>query len=444
MSRAGPHRAPLSREPQLVTVDGITHGGEGVARVRGKAVFVPGALPGELVRLQVIDDRARWARAALLEVVEPSPGRVVPPCPFVPECGGCDLQHATPTTQRVLKTRVVREQLQRLGGIADPPVLACRAVGPDVGYRAQARLHAAPDGRLGFHRAGSNEVVPVDRCLVLAPGTQQLREQVGDATGATEVRLRRFMPAGGGAAVLTPGPGPLELPAGDFDLLLTQPDGAAVAMRGDGDIEVEVDGLRFEVPALSFFQPGVAAATALLREVVEAAGPIEGALTWDLYAGVGLLSLGLARAGAEVVAIEGDAAAVEAARRNAELNALPLDARHRAVQPLLRQAARGSSSAQAGETPTTPAGETPATPAPPLDPPDVVVLDPPRSGAGEQAITDLCTLAPAAIVYVACDVAALARDTRHLLANGYRLRRAAPLDLFPMTHHVEVVATFTP
>jgi 23S rRNA (uracil1939-C5)-methyltransferase len=452
MSRGRAHPAPLPRGPRLVTVDGITHGGEGVARMQGKAVFVPGALPGEVVRLQVLDDRARWARAELLEVVEPSPGRVTPPCPFVPECGGCDLQHAAPETQRELKTQVVREQLQRLGGVGDPPVLACRAVGPDLGYRAQARLHAAPDGRLGFHRAASNEVVPVDRCLVLTPAAQQLREQVGDATGAAEVRLRRFAPGGRGTAVLTPGSGPLDLPGGDVDLLLTQPDGSAVAMRGDGDIEVEVDGLRFEVPALSFFQPGVAAATALLREVVDAAGPIDGALTWDLYAGVGLLSLGLARAGAEVVAVEGDGAAVAAARRNAELNGLPLDARHQAVGSLLRQAARRSSSAPPGEPSTPPAGEPStappgglSTPPPrPLDPPDVVVLDPPRTGAGAEVIGDLCTLAPAAIVYVACDVAALARDTRHLIASGYRLRRAAPLDLFPMTHHVEVVATFTP
>jgi 23S rRNA (uracil1939-C5)-methyltransferase len=452
VSRGRAHPAPLPRDPQLVKVDGITHGGEGVARVRGKAVFVPGALPGELVRLQVIDDRTRWARAQLLEVVEPSPGRVVPPCPFVPECGGCDLQHAAPDTQRALKTRIVREQLQRLGGVSDPPVLACRAVGSDVGYRAQARLHAAPDGRLGFHRAGSNEVVPVDRCLVLTPGAQQLREQVGDTTGATEVRLRRFTSTGGGAAVLTPGPGPLELPGGDFDLLLAQPDGSGVAMRGDGDIEVEVDGLCFEVPALSFFQPGVAAATALLHEAVEAAGSIDGALTWDLYAGVGLLSLGLARAGAEVVAVEGDAAAAAAARRNAELNGLPLDVRHQPVGPLLRQAARGASGTPQDEpstgpvegASTAPVERASSGPARPLDPPDVVVLDPPRTGAGEAVIGDLCTLAPAAIVYVACDVAALARDTRHLVANGYRLRRAAPLDLFPMTHHVEVVATFTP
>jgi len=444
MSRAGTRRPPLPRQPQLATVDGFTHGGEGVARVEGKAVFVPGALPGEVVRLQVTDDRPRWARAELLEVVEPSPGRVAPPCPFVPECGGCDLQHAAPTTQRTLKSRVVREQLQRLGGVPAPPVLPCRAVGPDVGYRAQARFHAGPDGRLGFHRAGSNEVVAVDRCLVLAPGAQRLREEIGDTTGAREVRLRRFDAGGHGAAVLTPGPGPLELPGGDMDLLLTQPDGSTVAMRGDGELEVEIDGLRYRVPALSFFQPGVAAASALLSEVVMAAGPIDGALTWDLYAGVGLLSLGLARAGAEVVAVEGDAAAVAAARRNADLNGLPLEVRHRAVGALLREASRRSSTAPPDTSSSTPTGDTPTAPSARLDPPDVVVLDPPRSGAGNEAIDDLCALAPAAIVYVACDVAALARDTRRLQTNGYRLRRAAPLDLFPMTHHVEVVATFTP
>ncbi len=447
MSRRDRNRSPLPRGPQLVTVDGFTHGGEGVARLQGKAVFVPGTLPGEVVRVQVEDDRARWARARLLEVVEASPDRVTPPCPYVPDCGGCDLQHATPAAQRRLKTRVVREQLTRLGGIEDPPVLWCRAVGPDLGYRTQARLHAAPDGRLGFHRAGSNEVVPIERCLVLGEGAQRAREEIGDRTGASEVRLRRFTPEGRGAVVLTPGPGPLELPGGDIEVLLAQPDGSTVAMRGDGEVEVEVDGLRFRVPALSFFQPGVPAAEALLGEVVAAAGAIEGALVWDLYAGVGLLSLGLARAGAEVLAVEGDAAAVAAARRNAELNGLPLDARDEAVGSLLRRAVRTStgvggtvdgSGAGAGADADTGAG------ARPLDPPDVVVLDPPRTGAGEQVIADLVALQPAAIVYVACDVAALARDTRHLAVGGYRLRRAAPLDLFPMTHHVEVVATFSP
>ena len=443
MSRRGRDRPPLPRAPVTVTIDGFTHGGEGVARLEGKAVFVPGTLPGEQVRIQVTDDRSRWARAALLEVVAPSPDRVEPPCPYVLECGGCDLQHAHPEAQRTLKTRVVREQLSRLGGVQDPPVLPCRAVGPDTGYRAQARMHADADGHLGFHRAASAEVVAIDRCLVLGPGAQALREEIGDATGAEEVAFRRFEVDGPGSAVLHPGPGPLHLPGGTFDLLLAQPDGAPAAMRGDGDVAVTVDGLRYQVPATSFFQPSVPAATALMGEVVAAAGDLAGALTWDLYAGVGLLSLALARAGAQVVAVEGDAAAAAAAQRNAARNDLDLDVVAEAVGPVVRRAARAAGSAHgAGGATTAPAPETP--PAPALEPPDVVVLDPPRSGAGERVIGDLAALAPAAIVYVACDVAALSRDTRHLAAGGYSLRRAAPLDLFPMTHHVEVVATFTP
>jgi tRNA/tmRNA/rRNA uracil-C5-methylase (TrmA/RlmC/RlmD family) len=428
-----------------VTIDGITHGGDGVARLEGKAVFVPGALPGERVTIRVVEDRKRYARATLLEVVEPAPDRTEPPCPYVPDCGGCDLQHVTPAGQRALKTRIVREQLERLGQVEDPPVAPCRAVGPDLGYRAQARLHADEDGRLGFHRAGSTEVVPIERCLVLTDGAQQLRAEVGDTSGASEVRLRRFATDGHGAVVLTPGSGPLELPGGEADLLLTQPDGRTVAMRGDGEVEVVVDGLRFAVPAMSFFQPGAEAAAALLREVVEAAGPIEGALVWDLYAGVGLLSLGLARAGAEVVAVEGDVLATDAAVRNATRNDLHLDVRPEAVGRFLRQAVAGppagpSSQPPAGPPPRPASGAESA----PLDPPDVVVLDPPRTGAGAAVLADLAALAPAAIVYVACDPAALARDTRTLADLGYRLERAQPLDLFPMTHHVEVVASFLP
>lgn len=420
---------PLPREPRSATVDGFTHGGEGVARVEGKAVFVPGALPGERVLIEVVDDRARWARARLIEVLDPSPDRVEPPCPFVPDCGGCDLQHVDPAAARDLKRRVVIEQLTRIGGLSDPPVADCEAVSPAVGYRIQARMHAGLDGALGFHRAGSDEVVAVDRCLVLDPGAQELRERIGDHSGAEEVSFRQAGTGNTGSIVLTPGPGTLELPGGDDQLLLRQPDGATVTMREGRPVVLEVDGLSFEVPAESFFQPSLGAATALMHEVVRRTGDLAGALTWDLYAGVGLLSLALARAGAEVVAVEGDVPATAAAERNAAANGLPLRVVQAPVgQVLARAAGRRGADDQV----------------PHLEPPDVVVLDPPRSGAGEAAIADLAACAPAAVVYVACDVAALARDTRTLTAAGYELLEAVPLDLFPMTHHVEVVASFRP
>ena len=114
-----------------VVVDGFTHGGEGVARLDGKAVFVAGALPGERITVEITEDRKRWARGRLVDVIEPAEGRTEPPCPYAHECGGCDLQHATPETQRDLKTRVVVEQLERIGRLVDPPVEGCRPVGPE-------------------------------------------------------------------------------------------------------------------------------------------------------------------------------------------------------------------------------------------------------------------------------------------------------------------------
>lgn len=420
-STAG-RRQPLPRQPVEAVIDGFTHGGEGVARIEGKAVFVAGTIPGERVRVRVTDDRKRWARADLLEVLEPAVDRVTPPCPYVPDCGGCDLQHIAPDAQRRLKTQVVVEQLQRLGGLTDPVVQPCRTVGPDVGYRTHAQLHADDDGRLGFHQAGSHDVVPIDRCLVLTDATQAVRDAVGDDTGAVEVALRAHEASGTATAQLTPGHGPLELPDGGFDVVLTQPNGSTVALRGDGELAEEVDGLSFGFDASSFFQVTTHGAHAIVRAVLDAVGEVQGALVWDLYAGVGLLSLPLARAGAEVVAVEGHAPAAAHAVTNAASNNLDLEVLPEDVATMTARAAG---------------------PTPDRDPPDVVVLDPPRSGAGAQVIDDLARVAPASIVYVACDVAALARDTRLLVDRGYRLLDAVPLDLFPMTHHVEVVATFT-
>lgn len=408
------------------TVDGFTHGGEGVVRIEGKAVFVTGALPGERVEVRITEDNDRWGRAEVTEVLDASPDRVEAPCPIADTCGGCDLQHVTPEAQVRLKTRVVREQLERLGGFDDPPVLAGRGVGPALGYRAHARLHAAPDGRLGFHAEGTNDVVPTDHCPILTPAAQALLTAVGNDTGATEVELRAdgIGPegdAGDGVVVLTPGPGPLDVPDGGFDLLLAQPDQGTVALRGDGILDVEVSGLTYALPSGGFFQVSSHAAEALVAEVLRAVGDVDGRLVWDLYAGVGLLSLPLARAGAEVLAIEGNAAACAAATVNAETNDVTITVEEGDVHQALRDRAREGV----------------------LDLPDVVVLDPPRTGVGKEPLRDLAALAPPRVVLVACDPASLARDAATLVAEGYRLEEVQPLDLFPMTHHVEAIATFS-
>jgi tRNA/tmRNA/rRNA uracil-C5-methylase (TrmA/RlmC/RlmD family) len=402
-----------------VELDGIAHGGEAVGRLPdGRAVFVGRAIPGERVRIHVVESKKRWARAELVEVVDPSPDRVEPPCPYVPECGGCDLQHVAPVRQRAMKTRVVREQLERLGGIESPPVDAIRPVGPDVRYRESARFHAAADGRLGFHAAGSHDVVPIADCLVLHELPQLLREEVGDRTGASEVTVRA--PGSGRVAVLHPGPGPLDIPEGGFDVALAQPDGTVAPLRGDAILTSTVAGFTYGYDASCFFQVNPGGAEAIVEEVLAAVGAVGGRRVWDLYAGVGLLTLPLAASGAVVTAVEGHAPATAWASRNATDAGVDIEVVTAPVERFVGQVTRDPGDRR----------------------PDVVVLDPPRRGAGGDVVADLATLAPDVIAYVACDVAALARDARTLTVNGYRLARAVPLDLFPMTHHIEVVARF--
>lgn len=403
-------------EPLLV--DGFTHGGEGVVRLDGKAVFVAGALPGESVRIRVTQSKKNWARGEVVEIVAPSPDRVQPPCPYVPDCGGCDLQHASPDAGRRLKTRVVREQLTRLGRIESPPVADCLSVGPDTGYRTHAQFHAADDGRLGFHRAGTHEVVPIDTCLVLSPAAQSVKDGVGDDTGATLVQVRGMTGSNASAAVLHPGPGPLDLPTGSFDLALSQPDGDTVAIRGDGRVVEQVAGFDFAFDAGGFFQVNTGGAEAIIEHVLDGLGDITNLLAWDLYAGVGLLSLPMARAGADVVAVEMDRAAATHLDRNAQQAGLDIGVVSQDVLAFVRE--------EHDELP------------------DVAVLDPPRAGAGRDVVAALAKLGPGTIVYVACDPASLARDAKTLAEHGYQLRSAQPLDLFPMTHHVEVVAVFRP
>jgi tRNA/tmRNA/rRNA uracil-C5-methylase (TrmA/RlmC/RlmD family) len=405
-----------------VIIDGFAHGGEGVGRIDGKVVLVAGALPGERVRVTVVEDHPRWSRARLDDVLLPSADRTTPPCPIAEECGGCDLQHVAPAAARALKTRVVREQLARLGGLgglAHLLVEDCRAVGPDLGYRNHVQLHAGPDGRLGFHRAGSHEVVPVAHCPVATDDVNALLAAFGPGSGASDLALRAIGDVR--TAIVTPGDGPVDLPESVPTLALRQADGAPVVVRGESRADVHIAGMELELPVDAFFQVNLGGAEALVALVRESAGEVAHRDVWDLYAGVGLLSLPLAADGAHVLAVESFASAAAALGRTAEAQGLDITVLTERVERVTQRAADGDRS---------------------LETPEVVVADPPRAGLGRRVIADLGRLAPSRIVLVACDVASFARDARDLADAGFRLTRAVPLDLFPMTHHVEIVATF--
>jgi tRNA/tmRNA/rRNA uracil-C5-methylase (TrmA/RlmC/RlmD family) len=416
-------------EPVELTLYGFTHGGEAVGRrPDGKVCFVPHAIPGERVRVQVTDERKSWSRGALVEVLDPSPDRVAPPCPYARPgvCGGCSLQHVRPQRQAELLRQVVVDQLERIGHIDEPPVTGTRRPHPGdgLGYRNRARFSIDRQGRLGFHRQGSDEVVHIDRCPLLTEQAHASRVEAGDEWSGAESVTARADESGHGMIEVVPGAAALPaLPAGERSVVLVDAVGAVHALRGSSELQHRVGDATFAVSATSFFQPSVAGAAVLVEEVLAAARVSPGDRVLDLYCGVGLFSHALSEAGATVTAVEAHPVAVADARRNLaseDVDVLEDDA--------AAVAARFADSTGDPEQTARPF--------------DTVVLDPPRRGAGPELCTDLGRLAPARVVYVACDPAALARDAGSLVGLGFRLTRVVPVDQFTHTGHVEAVATF--
>ncbi len=391
----------------------VAHGGHCVARDQdggGQVVFVRHALPDERVRATVTDGRtdSRFLRADAVEVLEPSPFRITPPCPYAGpgRCGGCDWQHVIPEHTRELKAAVVREQLQRLAGLDRPVTVEPMPGGdrPDDGLRWRTRVEFAVDGsgRAGLRRHRSHEVVPLTDCLIA-------REEVV-ATGV----LEREWPDATSVDVVAPSEGPaVVVPVGSSAGAV--PHVTERVAAGDWAHD-------FRVSARGFWQVHGEAASTFVAAVLDGLRPQAGERAVDLYCGVGVFAAALADAvgdGGAVLAVESDRQAVADARRN--LRGLPqVEIRRgrvdRALRPLVQQRV----------------------------PADLVVLDPPRSGAGRSVLRDVAALRPRAVAYVACDPAALARDLGYARDEGYRLDRLRAFDAFPLTHHVECVAILVP
>ena len=409
-----------------VDVTTIAHGGHCIARHEGQVLFVRHALPGERVLARVTETGAgeRFVRADAVAVITASPDRVTPPCPWSGpgRCGGCDLQHVSLPRQRRLKADVVREQFSRLARL-DVDVTVEPVPGDDAGldWRTRVEFAVGADGRAGLRRHRSHEIVAVDHCRIAAPGVDRLRV-TGRTWPGTDAVDAVAPSVGDAVAVVVPG--------GEAPLVRER-----VVVGAGGERE-------FTLSARGFWQVHPGAAQTFVDAVLEAAAPRAGERALDLYAGVGLFAAALARAvgpSGQVIAIESDAAACAHARDN--LADLPqvavLAARVDDAFGVPRPSRRGSSS-QRGSRPRKPSRSTlvPASA-------DVVVLDPPRTGAGKGVCAEIAAMAPRAVVYVACDPAALARDTAYFADLGYRLDTLRAFDAFPMTHHVECVALLT-
>ncbi len=429
-------------------IERLAYGGDAIARLDdGRTAFVAGGVPGDRVAAEIVEDKGSFVRARVAEVLESSPDRVVPPCPYFGVCGGCNWQHVSYSAQLRAKRTEVADSLQRIGRIADATALVAETVASarEYGYRNKIELVAVPDAArltLGFHQAGSDRVVPVEECLLLpkklrkAPKslTGALRYLSGESDlGIFRVGLRAATHTSDVEVALWTEPGAFPrnpaakmlskaLPTTSIVRVLAKGPSKArkvtgvEVLSGKGHWRERIAGIEYAVSAPSFFQVNTATAERLVELVLAALEPDGTDRVVDLYAGAGTFTLPLAELAGDVVAIESYGPAVRDLRRNLE------------NQQMWADVIGGDAAREISE----------------LGHFDLAVVDPPRAGLAAEVIAALAAARPRAIAYVSCDPATLARDAARLAEAGFRLTAATPVDLFPQTYHVETVARFEP
>ena len=425
----------------LLTIDKLIYGGDGLARTppagdgRSMAVFVPFVLPGERAEVEVVPGKSGFARGTVTSLVAPSPDRIEPSCPHFARCGGCHYQHIPYEKQIESKAAILRETLRRISRIELREEII-RHPSPAFAYRNRARLRVrtSPEFALGYFRFASHEFLPVAECPISSPlinrvmarllerggcecpaGVEEI-ELFADADDA-QVLAWAFCERETDAAALlrwaeavraaVPGicgitffPSRRRAPDDDAPV-----EARAIARSGAEEIPYRVAEQNYRVSAGAFFQVNRHLIEDLVSTVTKEAA---GEMALDLYAGVGLFSLAMARHFHHIFAVEASQTSYEDLRHNAPANVRAVQARIEDYQPARTR-------------------------------PDLVVVDPPRAGLGKAVIRVLAALRAPQIRYVSCDPSTLARDLGPLLAAGYRIQAAHLFDLFPQTYHIESV-----
>jgi 23S rRNA (uracil1939-C5)-methyltransferase len=429
-------------EPQLVEIEKPIYGGAFLARVEGKAVFVPLTLPGEQARVRIAENKRGYATAEAEEIVAAAPERVLPACPHFGTCGGCHYQHASYEAQLAFKQAILRETLER-GGVTAPAQI-CVLAGEPWRYRNRIRLAFDAAGNPGYRGRRSSFVVPISECPIAAPllvdaatAAAEVARQLVPGLRPTEIAL--FCIAAESALlasvfVSSAGlPSPAKAGAGfdEFAIALSERipalKGAELAAEGRANekprtikqwgatsLTYRAAGFDFRVDQGAFFQVNRFLIDALVERV--AAGH-NGQLAWDLFAGVGLFARRLTASFARVVAVESAPAATQALAAN--VKGTGGTAARSTTIDFLRRTGKGRR--------TVPAA------------PGLIVVDPPRTGLGAEISALLAAIAAPALVCVSCDPATLARDLRVLIGSGYAIQSITLADLFPQTFHLETV-----
>lgn len=403
----------------------MAHGGEALGRdAQGRVVFVPYAIAGEEVRVEIIAAKKEFARARLVEVITPSPARVTPRCPHFGQpsssrgigCGGCQWQHIAYNAQIEFKQQIVREQFARIGKMPDAPVATTRAAVKPWHYRNHMRFALNENSEMCLQALESHALIPIRECHLtnasLSATFNTLALEGADfdavtlrASERTNDRLILF------EATDTEPP---EIETDEPISIAFQIRQTVMTLIGKETIAEQIRARTFQISPRAFFQVNTPMAEELLTLVEQFLAPRADDVLLDAYGGVGLFGLSLAPRVAQVIEIEENPAAIENARCNAQ-DLTNVEFHAGRVEDILPKLTSVTS---------------------------LAIVDPPRAGMARAPLDALVTKSPRVIVYVSCDPATLARDARRLVDAGYHLMDIQPVDLFPQTYHIECVARF--
>ena len=381
-----------------VRIEKIVPRGFGLAFVENLTVLTPLTVPGDVLRVRIAEIKKRMAFAEIVEVLESGPRRVEPECEYFGKCGGCDFQQMSYSAQIAAKIGIIRDCLHRIGKIEyDHDIQVIESPTP-FGYRSRARWHIdRTKKKLGYYRRDTHDIIDISACPILTPGLQSTLEYTRE-----NMDWEALWSETAEVEAATGDDGRVSL----YSRELVEPTAELTSVVGDE---------RFFFSARAFFQ----ANKFLIPDLIETAiGESKGGLAYDLYSGVGLFTLPLARRFESVVSVEANLHAATFAERNIENARLSnVQLVESSVAAFLREGPHAAV--------------------------DLLLLDPPRSGTEKATIPSILRLRPRNISYVSCEPSILARDLKSLVEAGYKIEKLTAIDLFPQTHHVETIARLT-
>ncbi len=403
-------------ETYQVTMDKLVYGGDCMGRLPdGRAVFVPFVLPGELVSVEIVEDKKRFAKGRAVNIVTPSPDRIEPRCSHFGICGGCQYQYLDYTKQLEAKQAVMLDQLQRIAKIENPPLQPIVPSPSPWNYRNYVQFHLGQHGELGYIAADGEHLLPISECHLPLDGINALWPQLelGEESGVFRLGMRQDSYDEIMLIMEGEDPKPPEFSEDiPVSAVYTPPDSRLTVLAGEDHLVFTLLDRNFQVSARSFFQVNIPIAEKMVQHVLDNLDFSGEPNAVELYAGAGLFSAFLAPRVGQLTAVESAGSSCHDFAVNLdEFNNVALyEAEAEEVIPALEE------------------------------PVDILVMDPPRSGVATQVHDALGKLLPRQIAYISCDPATLARDLKKILQKGYELVSITPFDQFPQTGHIESVS----